>query len=71
MAAGDEVGLTEDLYIGMIGRYAAAVEVLTKRIALKDQHIAILEQTLMAANAAKTISDAPDETPPEAPVALQ
>lgn len=40
---GDEVGLTEDLYVNMIGRYAAAVEVLTKRIALKDQELARLE----------------------------
>jgi hypothetical protein len=58
MAAGDEVGLTEDLYIGMIGRYAAAVEVLTNRIALKDQHIAILEQQLAAYKPT-------DEAPPE------
>jgi hypothetical protein len=46
MSAGDEVGLTEDLYITMIGRYAAAVEVLTKRIVLKDQYISQLENEL-------------------------
>jgi hypothetical protein len=40
---GDDVGLTEDLYVSMIGRYAAAVEVLTKRIGLKDQELVRLE----------------------------
>jgi hypothetical protein len=40
---GDEIGLTEELYTGMIGRYAAAVEVLTKRITLKDQELVRLE----------------------------
>lgn len=60
MSAGDEVGLTEDLYITMIGRYAAAVEVLTKRIALKDQYINQLENE-------KT--NPVDTTPPEVVVA--
>jgi hypothetical protein len=60
MSAGDEVGLTEDLYITMIGRYAAAVEVLTKRIVLKDQYINQLENE-------KT--NPVDTTPPEAAVA--
>jgi hypothetical protein len=40
---GDDVGLSEELYVGMIGRYAAAVEVLTKRIQLKDQELVRLE----------------------------
>jgi hypothetical protein len=40
---GDDVGLTEELYVSMIGRYAAAVEVLTKRIQLKDQELVRLD----------------------------
>jgi hypothetical protein len=50
MSAGDEVGLTEDLYISMIGRYAAAVEVLTKRMVIKDQRISQLENELALHN---------------------
>ncbi len=50
---GDEVGITEDLYNIMIGRHAVAVEVLSKRIAIKDQRIAELEafQAEITANA--------------------
>lgn len=43
MSIGDEVGLSEDLYQALIGRYVAAIEVLTRRSILKDQHIAKLE----------------------------
>lgn len=40
---GDEVGLTEELYQKMIGQYATAVEVLTRRVQVKDQRIMELE----------------------------
>lgn len=43
MAAGDEHGLTEDLYQQLIGRYVSTIEVLSKRIFAKDQYIAKLE----------------------------
>lgn len=43
LAAGDEIGLTEELYVSMIGRHAAAIEILAKRITAKDQRIAELE----------------------------
>jgi hypothetical protein len=43
MSVGDEFGLTEDLYHRLIGRYVAAIEVLTQRLAAKDQHIAKIE----------------------------
>lgn len=43
MAVGDEFGLTEDLYQQIIGRSVAAIEVLSKRIVAKDQHIARIE----------------------------
>ena len=43
MAAGDEYGLTEDLYQQLIGRYVSTIEVLSKRIFAKDQHIAKIE----------------------------
>lgn len=43
MAVGDEIGLTEDLYQELIGRYVATIEVISKRIVLKDQRIAKLE----------------------------
>lgn len=43
MGVGDEFGLTEDLYHQLIGRYVATIEVLTKRIIAKDQHIARIE----------------------------
>lgn len=43
MAVGDEYGLTEDLYQQLIGRYVATIEVLSRRIVAKDQHIAKIE----------------------------
>jgi hypothetical protein len=53
MAIGDEIGLSEDLYQTLIGRYVAAIEVVTKRSALKDQHIAKLETQLAQLEAAQ------------------
>lgn len=46
MAAGDEFGLSEDLYNVMIGRYVSTIEVLVRRGNLKDQKIAELEAKL-------------------------
>lgn len=46
MAAGDEYGLTEDLYRQLIGSYVVTIEVLSKRIFAKDQYIAQLEAQL-------------------------
>lgn len=43
MTVGDEFGLSEDLYSALIGRYVATIEVLSKRIFAKDQHIGKLE----------------------------
>lgn len=43
---GDDVSITEDLYVSIIGRYATTVEVLSKRIALKDQELTRLEGLL-------------------------
>lgn len=43
MSIGDEHGLTEELYHQLIGRYVATIEVLSKRIFAKDQHIARVE----------------------------
>lgn len=43
MGAGDEIGLTEPLYQELIGRYVATIEVVTKRLIVKDQRIAVLE----------------------------
>lgn len=43
MAVGDENNLNEELYHQLIGRYVSTIEVLTKRIFAKDQHIAKLE----------------------------
>ncbi len=43
---GDEVGFSEELYHQLIGRYVATIEVLTKRLVLKDQHISKLESDL-------------------------
>lgn len=53
MAVGDEIGVTEDLYKNLIGGYVSAIEVLSKRIFAKDQHIATLEATL------KSLTEAP------------
>ena len=72
MAKGDEFGLTEDLYHQLIGRYVATIEVLSKRIFAKDQHIAILE-TQMAQLEAEATSEPKEgdirygEEGPEAP----
>ena len=43
MAIGDEHGLTEELYHQLIGRYVATIEVLSKRVFAKDQHIVKIE----------------------------
>jgi hypothetical protein len=53
LAVGDEVGLTEDLYCNLIGRYVSTIEVLSKRSVLKDQHIARLETQLALLEAAQ------------------
>lgn len=43
MSVGDEHGLSEELYHQLIGRYVATIEVLTKRLFAKDQHIVKIE----------------------------
>jgi hypothetical protein len=43
---GDEISLTEDLYHQLLGRYITTIEVLVKRIAVKDQKIVELEREL-------------------------
>lgn len=63
MAVGDEVGLSEELYQSLIGRYVAAIEVLTKRLVLKDQHISRIEteNAQLGAKLAQAANDTPDE----------
>lgn len=63
MAAGDEFGLSEDLYQQLIGRYVASIEVLSKRIFAKDRHIAELEteNAHLEAQVAKFLSEPPLE----------
>lgn len=43
MTAGSEIELTEEIYQQLIGRYVATIEVLNRRIAIKDKYIADLE----------------------------
>lgn len=47
---GEDIALSEDVYQRLIGQYAAAVEVLNRRIAAKDQHIVELESKLEKKN---------------------
>jgi hypothetical protein len=73
MAVGDEIGLSEDLYQKLCGRYVSAIEVLTLRAVAKDQHIAKLETQLAQLEAAQATDEpkegdviylAPGEEPP-------
>lgn len=73
MSVGDEFGLTEDLYHKLIGRYVAAIEVLSQRLVAKDQHIAKLETQQVQSEMAQGVDRPkdgdvmyldPDETPP-------
>ncbi len=57
MAVGDELGFSEDIYHVLIGRYVAAVEVLGKRIIMKDQHIAKLESEQAKSNVEQVKGD--------------
>lgn len=63
MAIGDEHGLTEELYHQLIGRYVSTIEVLSKRIFAKDQHIARIEteNAQLGAKLAKLEGDSPKD----------
>lgn len=43
MPQGNEIELSEQLYLELIGRYVSAIEVLNRRIEVKDNRIQELE----------------------------